>query len=283
MTIAARQSITPQTRKALAIVGAAILPPIGHLSYLIAIFWLQGYPISIEPVFSTTMFLYVLGLSLTGSIALLVWNWELQIAPVAALGALLVWPWYYHAGIGSVDYGALPFVILLIAAGFEGVAKFPERLGEIASGSTGLYALAAGLLHLVLGFGLQVYTRQFFWMSTPTLSGAELMGLLFIVSGLALVTAGATPVLLWRRERLVSPALMLAGWFLWGIYEAWRVRESLPLGDFVGIDWFFPVPYPDYLLKATILLLLLLAVAGSELAIRRVGRYIDFAEDKSAT
>lgn len=105
------------------------------------------------------------------------------------------------------------------------------------------------------------------------------MALTYVYSGLGLVAAGALAVILWRRYRLVSPPLVLAGWFLGGLAWAWQMGDSIPLGQFVGIGWFYPVPFPDYLLNWAGLLLVMLAVTGCELAVRQAGRYLDDGDD----
>lgn len=101
---------------------------------------------------------------------------------------------------------------------------------------TGRHVLAVGSFHFAVGFSLQVYTRRFYWMDWTGVANKLLMLLSYIYAGLALVAAGALVVILWRRYRLVGPALATSGWFLWGLYGLWQLRESLPLSNIVGID-----------------------------------------------
>lgn len=136
------------------------------------------------------------------------------------------------------------------------------------------FALAAGLIHFVLGFGLQLYGRQ-------GLPGVVLILLAHGVSALGLVVTGALPVLLWKRYRLVVPGMATGGWFLWGLYGAWTIRDSLPRGAFSGINWNSLPPYPDYMLKWNLLLVALVVLAGAELIARRVGRAIHDRENIS--
>lgn len=272
----------PWSRQLVAIIVAATLLPVAHFSYLLAVFWLNGYPFTFEPFPSAGLFLYVLTLALTGGITLLDWYWGLRFAPAAAIVAFLVFPWMFHASIGEVDYGAIPFVAVLISTGFEGTFRFPERMRRLTTGTTGRFALAAGLLHFGLGFGLQVYARRFFWMNNDAF-GIVLTGLVYTVSGLALVAAAALAVFLWRRERLASPVLVTSGWFLWGLYGTWQIRDSLPLSPFVATSWIGLQPYPGYMQKWTVLMIALLTVAGFELAARRAGRNLGNPKEKSTT
>lgn len=100
------------------------------------------------------------------------------------------------------------------------------------------------------------------------------MGVVYLVSGLALVATGAASVILWKRRRLITPSLVTAGWFLWGLYGTWQMRDSLPRGHFEGINWISLRPYPDYMLQWTVLMIALLVLAGSELMTRKMGQYL---------
>lgn len=243
---------------------AAVLTPVGYLSYALFVRWLQGHPLYIEPLLSTGMFLYFLVLALTGFIATLDWYWGLRGTPILAVGGLLLWPWaYLSIPIGNVGYASVPFAGLLLATLVEGVIRFPGQIERLSTGSIGRYALIAGLVHFLLGFGLQVYARRFYWMDF-SFTGRLLMGVVYLVSGLALVATGAVSVILWKRRRLITPSLVTAGWFLWGLYGTWQMRDSLPWGHFEGINWISLRPYPDYLLQWTVLMIALFVLAGIE-------------------
>lgn len=129
------------------------------------------------------------------------------------------------------------------------------------------FALAAGLLHFILGFSLQLYARQ-------GLPGGVLIVLAYAVSALGLVATGALPVLLWKRYWLVMPGLATGGWFLWGLYGTWAIRDSLPRGAFSGINWNSLPPYPDYMPKWDLLLGAFVVLAVVELVVRRIRRAV---------
>lgn len=252
-----------------------MLTPLGYLAYVLAVRWLQGNPLYVEPLLSTRMGLYFLVLALTGVLVGLDWNLGLRATSLAAVGGLLVWPWVYISiPIGNVGYVSIPFVCVLFATAVEGSIRFPERFRQFSTGSLGRHALGAGLLHFVLGFALQVFARRFFWLEY-TSTGLVLMGVVYVVSGLGLVATGALPVVLWRRGRLVTPGALTTGWFVWGVYGTWKMRESLPWGAFDGISWVSLQPYPDYMLKWTMLMVGLFALGGFEWTIRKGVRGAD--------
>lgn len=108
------------------------------------------------------MFLYFLVLALTGIIAGLDWYWGLRGIPIIAVSGLLLWLWVYLSiPIGNVGYASVPLVGVLLATLVEGVIRYPERLEQLSTGSVGRYALVAGLVHFLLGFGLQIYAGGF--------------------------------------------------------------------------------------------------------------------------
>lgn len=81
-------------------------------------------------------------------------------------------------------------------------------------------------------------------------------------------------MLLWDRYRLVLPGMAIVGWFVWGLYGTWAMRRSLPWGAFDGINWNGLPPYPDYMMKANLLLIVLVTLAGAELLVRKGARSI---------
>lgn len=253
------------------ILSASVLTPIGYLLYTLAVRSTQGNPLSIEPFASQGMLVYLLVLSLTGAVIVLGWGWGLRFAPVVAISSLLLWPWaYVSVPIGSAAYASLPFVGLVLLTAVEGVFRYPEWVPSPATDVDDRYVLAVGLLHFVLGFGLQVYARRFFWMEYSPAS-ALLMGGIYIISGLALFATGALSVQLWSRRRVVTPAIVTASWFAWGLYGTWTMRAHLPWGQFEGINWMGPTPYPDYLLKWPVLVMALLLSVGTEVIVLKVG------------
>lgn len=264
------QSAQFQIPRSFALAASAILTPITYVSYVLVVRRLQGPPLTVEveQLLSPGMLLYFLVLAVTGALATADWYWGLRVTPPLAVGGLLLWPWiYYLSAIGSVGFASIPFVVVLVATFIEGAIRFPGRIERALTGSIGRYAILAGLLHFVLGFGLQLYARQ-------GLPGGVFIMLAYAISALGLVATGAVPVLLRSRHRLLSPAITTAGWFLWGLYGTWTVRDSLPRGASSGINWGGLPPYPDYMLKWTLLIVALLVLAGVELIARRAGRTI---------
>lgn len=257
------------------LISAAIVTPLGYLAYHLTVWTFQGYTHLVElPRLTSDLFLGFLVFGITGALAMLTWSRGFRAAPVAALGALLGVPWLYVGTlIINLGYATLPFVALLLVIGIEGAIRFRGRIQGVFTRRTRRIALAAGLLHFVLGFGLQMYARRLFWLDY-SFPSVLLMGFIYIVSGIALVVTGALPVILWQRSRLVTPGLATVGWFMWGVYGIWLRWESLPLGHFAGIGWGNFTPYPDYLLKWTGLMIVLLVGAGGELAMRRVSQFI---------
>lgn len=264
------ENAPPWTRRVNVVALAAVLTPIGYLSYILAVRLFQGYPLVVEPLASVQMGLYALVLGLTGAVATLGWRWGLRVAPAVTLVGLLLWPWVYRSiPIGSVGYVAIPFVGVLLVTVLEGALRQPDLAREHLSGSVGRYAFAAGLLHLLAGFGLQLSTRGTAWLESFW-PGSLLAWVIVAISALAIVGITAFAVALWLRRRVAAPAVLTVGWLLWGAYNAWAARDALPYGQFRGIDWISFVPAADYLLQWTPLLVAVLVFAGCELAVRDV-------------
>lgn len=269
-----RWDVPPEARRLFTLAVAAVLTPFGYFSYLLVVRSLQRYPYNIEPLLSTDMLVYFLVLGLTGGIAVLGWSGGLRVAPIIAVGGLLIWPWFPGISpIGNVAYIAIPFVCVLFATAIEAGLRFPDQLRQFSATSVGRIALAVGLLHFIGGFGLQMYSRSLFWMDFSPFS-LLLMGLVYIISGLGLAATGTLAIILWKRNQLVTPAAVTVGWFGWGVYGTWTMRDSLPWGAFQGINWFNFTPYPDYMLKWTALVVAVLLLAGIELTMHRVGHLL---------
>lgn len=262
----------PSRRRSLAVAGTALVTPAAYFAYVAAVRWLQGSPVNEEPLLSTVVLLWSIVLSSTGVLGVLGWYRDLRVAPSIAVGGLLLLPWGFPSVVGRVGYVSIPFVGLLLVTVVEGAVRFPNRVDRLAAGSVGRYALAAGILHFAAGFGIQIYARGFFWLDVA-LVGVLIYGGVYLVSGLALVATGALPVILWTRRRLVAPALLTAGWFLWGLYGTWQLRGALPMSIYSrAIDWVSLQAAPDYMLQWTVLAIGLLTVAGTEWLVRGVGR-----------
>lgn len=257
------------------LISAAIVTPLGYLAYHLTVWTFQGYTHLVElPRLTSDLFLGFLVFGITGALTVLTWSRGFRAAPVAALGTLLGVPWLYVGTlIINLGYATLPFVALLLVIGIEGAIRFRGQIQGVFTRRTRRIALAAGLLHFVFGFGLQMYARGLFWLDY-SFPSVLLMGFIYIVSGIALLVAGVLPVVLWSRYRLVTPAVATVSWFIWGVYGIWLRREALPLGAFTGIGWGNFTPHPDYLLKWTGLMVILLMGAGTELVMQRVSQFV---------
>lgn len=277
MDLSFDQHASNELRGVLAIAMAALLTPVAYLTYLLAVRGFQGHPLTVEPVGSPRMILYFAILSLTGTVAVLGWLWGLRVAPLATVGGLLVWPWVYLLiPIGGPGYVAIPLVGACVLTGLEwGLVRDPSAPGR-PHAITG-QALAAGIAHLAVGFGLHIYTRRLVLLDPSYgIVGMLLGAITYLVLGVILVGTGALPVILWTRDRLVVPALLTVGWVSWGLYGTWLQRARFPVGQFSAFGWFgVPLrPYPDYMLGIAELLVLLLAVAGIEYIARTAARLL---------
>lgn len=268
--MAIRRDISPRIRKGITIAGITLLTPIIYFAYVVSVKWFLEIPLNEEPLLSTMMLLWILVLSLTGGVASLGWVRGLRVGPAVGIGGLLLLPWGLPPVVGSIGDISFVFVGLLLVAVAEGAVRFPGEVDRLFGDSAGRYALAAGLFHFAVGFGIQIYVRRFFWMDA-SLAGVAIYGIIYLVSGLALVATGALPVILWKRRRLVTPAILTAGWLLWGLYGTWQLRGALPWGAFEGVDWISLQPSPDYMLQWTVLVIALLVVGGGESLLRSVG------------
>lgn len=253
---------------------AAFLTPVGYLLYVLFVRWFQGDPLIITSLLSLEMLLYFLVMALTGTITSLNWGWGLRASSYIAVVGLLVWPWTYTSfPIGSAGYVSVLLVGVLLVTVAEAMIRYPERRDQFLTSSIGQYALTVGVLHFLLGFGIQIYARRFYWVEY-SFPGNLIMGVVYVVSGLALVTIGAVSVILWKRRGLILPAILTAGWALWGLYGTWMMRNSLPWGHFQGVLWISLRPYPDYMLQWMVLLVAFLVLAGSELTARKTFQHI---------
>lgn len=232
---------------------AAVLTPTTYLAYVVAVWGLDALHFGLHPVRETAGFVLVIGV--VGVLCLAAWRWRLYATPLVTALFLLWWPWF--GGGLDVDYAVsyFPFVgtSLLLAA--EAAIHRHRRVAALLDRP----AVAVGLAHVLVGSLLQLAVRP---------PDQSLMWAVVPVVALVLFATGALPVVLWRRERLVAPALAAAGWFAWGVYGIWTWWDSLPLSSFTGIGWTAPVPHPDYALQSATLLLVVLVVAGLEYALR---------------
>jgi hypothetical protein len=206
---------------------------------------------------------FLLILFVTGGIALFVWRQNVQLTVFVTTILLLVAPWPFvtfpYVGSGHV---LVPFVVLLLGSGLQLAVRSRTQVRRAYHDTDVHVALVVGVIHLAIGSGLQLYARQDVRGAIPIL--------LIPLFGLVLVSAGAAPVLLWTRKRLVSPALVVSGWLLWGIYKLWEIRHVLPRTAFTGIAFTRLAPHKDYLFQSTMLLVVLLAALGIEVGLRQL-------------
>lgn len=263
--------ISRGTRRIVLLILAAILTPAGYLAYLLFVVPVFVGATTLEPVSTKYLFVYILILAEIGVVLAGGWEWGLRIAPVLAIVALLGRPLILPIrSIGLLGQVAAPFVFVAVVTAVEAAIRFPDRTGRfVVVEAAGGAALGVGLLHVVLGLLLQVYVRRLYWLDA-SLPGLLLAPLVYAIAGVGLFGTGALPVVLWSRNRLLSPGLLTVGWFVWGVYGIWT-RSGIPLSEFAGINWFALKPHPDYMLQWTMLLVGILFLTGWEFAIRRGG------------
>ena len=258
------------------VVPAIVTPPLFHL-YWIAVYTLLAYPFTLSPLVQSETLVYVAMLAILGGAVALGWRAGLRVAPAVAGIGLLGLPWLTLTTIiGDPAYPAIVFVVALLLTVVEWGVREPSRyrVSEFFEGAVGRYAFLCGFVHFLLGFGLQIFVRRLQFLDPVYgLTGILLGGLIYLMAGLMLFAAGALPVLGWSRARIVTPTVVTVGWFSWGLYVIWTQRARFPLGVFSGIGWVASVPYPDYMLQSSVLLVLLLVAAGTEFGVRRIAYF----------
>lgn len=214
------------------------------------------------------MLFYVLTLSEIGVLLAGGWRWGLRIAPVLTIGILLGQPLVLPIRIvGDLGQVVSPFVFMVIVTPVEAFVRFPDRTGRsVFVDAAGGSALGFGVLHLFLGLLLELYVRRL-QMLDSSFPGVLLAPIIYAINGVGLVGTGALPVVFWSRYRLLTPGLLVIGWFLWGVHGI-LTRSGLPLSEFSGINWIALKPHPDYLFQWTMLLVGILCLAGVEFAIQ---------------
>jgi hypothetical protein len=255
----------------------AVLAPVAYLAYVLGVQLVRGAPY--EALYELSLFrtgVYAVVLGLLGVTVVVARTREYHASAWATVCALLAVPWLgLSTTVPAVGYLSVVFVGAVIATGAEFAYKRFRR-GEAISlvTSVGRDGFLAGLTHLVVGFGLHVHVWRFqvFDPGFGT-AGLALAVLLHVILGGVLFATGALPVVLWRRERLVLPALATVTWATWGVYGILTSRLRFPLGDAVSPQFFGPfVPHPQYLFGITELLVVLLAVAVVEYLARDAAR-----------
>jgi len=268
---------TPWAGRIRTIVVPAVATPILFHWYWMAVYVLLDHPFTVSPISRPETWVSIAMLGILGSGVVLVWRLGLSVSPAVTSGGLLVLPWLTPTTeVGGPGYPAVVFVGALLLAVTEWQVRDPGggEIGKPFEEPVGQYALIAGFAHFILGFGLQIYVRRLQFVDPVYGPSGIVLGLLIhVVTGLVLFTTGALPVIGWARARLVTPAAVTGGWFIWGVYGIWTHWHRFPLGDFAGVQWMYREPHPDYMLQSTVLLVAVLFVAGAEALAHRLAAH----------
>lgn len=245
--------------------AVAALTPAVYLPYLVAVQQFEHSGVIVQSWVEVASFALVV--SIVGVLALLAWRWRLRATVGVTVLALAAWPWLTTARpVWNLGYVYVLFVAVALAFTAEAAVRQPHRVAALLDRP----AVSVGLAHVFVAFLLQ-------WTVRPVSVSSQLVVVsmwvvIYAVVALILFATGALPVVLWRRKRLVAPALAAVGWFVWGVYGIWTWRDSLPLTPFTATKWTALEPAPDYALQSSTLLLVLLVVAGVEYALREAVR-----------
>lgn len=138
--------------------------------------------------------------------------------------------------------------------------------GNGTSSAAYKYVFVFGFLHLAIAVAVELYVLVPELLVTPYTGYHNIvLWAIWIASAVAVFVLGGVPVVLWCRDRLVTPAVVTVGWVSWGLWGVWRMREHLPKDAFSGgIGFFSWTPYPDYLLRWPHLAVLIVVVVGVE-------------------
>lgn len=245
---------------------AGLLTPFLFTGYLVTFLRIWQHPVSSGPI-DVSMQTAIVLLALVG-IGLAVgtaWAQGFRISPLLVIGLTLPWPMIFSShpfrGYAGASYVYLLFVVVYGLIGTEAALRSDVQSSEVLQTKLGQYALAFGMAHFLLGFGILIYARGFY-----LLSGVAIV--FVIASGVGLFLLGAVPVFLWWRRRILSPGLLVAGWSIWGVYGIWQIAHMLPYGPFNGIGFSRLQPYPDYMATWVPLAVLMLFFGLGEGAIR---------------
>ena len=228
----------------------------------------DGYSVDASRIQIT---LALLALGELGVVGVVGWRWQLRLTSLAGGALLLILPILFGIIPGeskaATGYLLLALVAVLFVAGLETTIRYSESLENLLRSGIGLYGIAVGALHVLLAIGLEVIVR-----GTSGIYPFILIAGLVCVCILFVITASAA--ILWAREELYSPTILLLLWFIIGTYETvtlWLSRGSLTAST--GIDWSRFDPAPDYVFSAGVLLALFLFVIGIELTLRSTLAY----------
>ncbi|MFB6176812.1 MAG: hypothetical protein ABEI99_06660 [Halobaculum sp.] len=203
----------------------------------------------------------------TGGLFGLAWHWRLRATAVVGLIVTVALTRLLPSSLPRPSHAATVFAVTVMVFLIEADRRYPERTSELFEGAVGVRATAAGLGHFAVGFILQMLTRGFSLFSG--LDGwTVLVWGVYVVSSVGLAAMGALSVLLWDRERLVSPSLVTLGYLSHGVARIWQNWESLPITRATAVAWIDPTATVEYLFQWTPALASLLFLAAVEWAAR---------------
>jgi hypothetical protein len=204
----------------------------------------------------------------TGGLFGLAWRWRLRATVVVGLAATVAVTRVLPSSVPSPSHAAIVFAVTVIAFLIEADRRYPERTSELFEGPVGVRATAAGLGHFAVGFVLQMLTRGFSLFSGLDIWTAVMWGT-YVVSSVGLAVMGALSVLLWHRDRLVTPTVVTLGYFCFGVVRIWQNWTYLPNTRATAIAWIDPTATVEYLFQWTPALAFLFLVAATEWVTRR--------------
>lgn len=128
---------------------------------------------------------------------------------------------------------------------------------KLENRSTFYIAATAGALHLAFAlFTLAISRSPWFWDGGP-LSPFDLIGIPFFwVPSIAAFAAGMIPIYGYLKENLVSPLILLAGWFAWGSINFVSQIGEYPIA-FLYLPEFLPPPNYDYFHQSILLAIII--------------------------
>lgn len=251
------------------VVATTLLAVPAHLAYVAAVVQQSGSPFMVRVYAAEGVALRLLLVGVAVATSLLAWRRGFRVAPALCLAGLLAWPLLYlPVPFPRAGYLMQPVAIAAFVGLVEAGVGHRRAVEGLLRGPGGRSALAVGAAHFVAGFALQVYTRRFV-LFDGSASQVGVYAAAYVLSGVFLVVTGAAAVLAWRRRRLVTPAVTVAGWFLWGTVGTLLLSPA-PRSAFYSVLWTTLPPYPDYLLHATTLLVLVAGAGLVESGIRRL-------------
>lgn len=131
-------------------------------------------------------------------------------------------------------------------------------------------AYATGSAHLAFALLTFAMARTLFWQGPY--SPFNLIGIPFFwVPSIAAFVAGMLPVYGYLKANLISPLIMLAGWFTWGSVNFALNLEEYPIALLYQPE-FLPPPNYDYFHQSILLVILIGALYLAERYLRRKKR-----------